>query len=507
MKRTRILLGALFLLGMSNAQAQQSCANCQNLAPTGDMSQITTSGQGYLNTMGTDWHASHGSPSYSPGSLWMWSYNNYGEGVYFEGFTFTAGHTYCITFDTYTRTHDNSAPNPTAGFRVVGTSSMVPFESTSGGDPIPPIPGASDIVADVNWSTVPMNGWSTFSFNYTPSGNWSQLWFYPYSATLPQCELTLQNLRICDITVTNPCEFDFNFEITQRAGCQFNFTPYISFAPGLTVLQYLWNFGDGTTSTESNPTHYYDNPGYYSTTLTLLVVNENGECCVKSVKQGLNAEPCDPCAIAESTKFKYVRPSTYQFDFSATSPNTPNYVYLWNFGDGTTATGHDVSHTYAANGTYVVELRTYYFDANQGVCCSAVYTRIIRIKGGIIIDPIDPTDPVDPIDPTIPVPIGGGKPAGHTDIPEELKERPAVSVTENIIKVYPNPTSGIFTVTATTQNIVEVRVTDASGRIITTVKGDKKSATVSLQNQKTGTYSLSIELENGNKLTESIVKN
>mgnify|MGYP001298772007 FL=1 len=31
---------------------------------------------------------------------------------------------------------------------------------------------------------------------------------------------------------------------------------------------YLWNFGDGTTSTEKNPTHAYEESGYYTIKLT-----------------------------------------------------------------------------------------------------------------------------------------------------------------------------------------------------------------------------------------------
>lgn len=37
---------------------------------------------------------------------------------------------------------------------------------------------------------------------------------------------------------------------------------------------YLWNFGDGTSSTEQNPTHAYANPGQF--TVTLTVMNECG---------------------------------------------------------------------------------------------------------------------------------------------------------------------------------------------------------------------------------------
>jgi gliding motility-associated-like protein len=36
----------------------------------------------------------------------------------------------------------------------------------------------------------------------------------------------------------------------------------------------LWDFGDGTTSTQTNPVHQYENPGRY--TVTLTVIDENG---------------------------------------------------------------------------------------------------------------------------------------------------------------------------------------------------------------------------------------
>jgi PKD repeat protein len=497
MKRTRILLGALFLLGAATAYGQ-SCANCKNLAPSGDMMQIPTTGQGYLNTFGIDWLSSHGSPSYSPGSLWMWSYDNYGEGVYYQGFNFIAGHTYCITVDTYTRTHNNNPAVADAGYNIVATNSMVPYEVTSGGTPVPPIP-PGDIVASVNWGTLPMNGWSTPSYTFTATNNWSQLWFYPHASALPQVELTLQNLRICDITVPNPCEFDLGIGYDTFAGCGYQFYGNIGLPSGLAAIAYLWDFGDGTTSNAQNPIHYYTAPGGYLVKLTVLVVNQNGKCCPRVVEIWVEAQPCEPCKIVDVMDYTFHGNGNFDMTFTATGPNTPNYVYYWDFGDGTKGKGHSVNHTYGSEGTYAVTLTVYYFNAESGDCCSKQITKEVWVSkegsGGPVILPTG--EKMAPASPT-----------GFTDIPESVKERPAAEAVSSPVGIFPNPTGGAFTVTSATVDIDRIVVSDAQGRTIQIVKdAGKKSVALSLEDQRPGTYTISVELVNGTKYTNTTVRN
>lgn len=490
-------MSALFLLGITAANGQSNCQNCTNLTPTGDMMQINSSGSGGLNAMNIDWHSSHGSPSYGPGYLWTWSYNGNGEGVYYDGFTFLAGHTYCITFDGYTRTHNNTPAVADAGFRVVATNSMTPMESPSGGDPIPAIPIPSDIVADVPWSTTPMNAWSTYSYTFTPTSNWSQLWFYPHASALPQVELTLQNLRICDITIPNPCDFDLGIQPQMLVGgCGIQFNPYVTMASGLQVIQYLWDFGDGTTSTLPNPIHYYSSAGSYVVKLTVLVINANGECCARTVYQDIAADKCNPCEIINGlTVHNPGYSGGLTSTFTTFGPSSPNYVYLWDFGDGNTATGQTVSHTYASPGVYVVSVKIYYFDADNGVCCSAETKRSVEIYNTVA--PVDGAkSTAASAVPTVP----------HADVPENLKERPVENNNSGSINVFPNPSSGSFTVSSD-QVIRSVEISDAQGRLIQTVKAGKTSVAVSIQAQKPGTYTLNILMENGSKQTQTIVKN
>ncbi len=58
-----------------------------------------------------------------------------------------------------------------------------------------------------------------------------------------------------------------------------------------TITSWLWDFGDGSTSTEQNPTHVYQKNGYY--TVTLKVTGPNGSDTVKKVEFIRVSEDCN----------------------------------------------------------------------------------------------------------------------------------------------------------------------------------------------------------------------
>lgn len=117
-------------------------------------------------------------------------------------------------------------------------------------------------------------------------------------------------------------------------------------------VDYLWNFGDGTTSTQVNPTHTYTRFGNFN--VTLVVTNNNG--CKDTLVQskavtivppkisgltGLPASGCLPLTINPTAKLQIA--GTVQ-------------SYLWNFGDGTTSTDAQPTHVYTQPGIYNVKL-------------------------------------------------------------------------------------------------------------------------------------------------------
>ena len=115
---------------------------------------------------------------------------------------------------------------------------------------------------------------------------------------------------------------------------------------------YLWDFGDGGSSTLASPTHTYTDDGSY--TVTLIASNAVG--CT-DVKQMLNVAVINPLPDVEfivDQNFSCDSNTVYQFD-NVTSGAT---VSIWNFGDGSSASTASPSHNYGISGIFDVTLIT-----------------------------------------------------------------------------------------------------------------------------------------------------
>ncbi len=122
-------------------------------------------------------------------------------------------------------------------------------------------------------------------------------------------------------------------------------TPFTNESTG-SELTFEWDFGDGSSSSDTNPTHTYTAVGSY--TVTLTATNNLGSDVHTAVVEIL---------LAPQASFTTTSPielgQTAVFTNSSTGDNLS---YLWDFGDGNTSTESGPTHTYTAVGDYTVTL-------------------------------------------------------------------------------------------------------------------------------------------------------
>lgn len=113
-------------------------------------------------------------------------------------------------------------------------------------------------------------------------------------------------------------------------------------------INYVWNFGNGQTSTSQNPsTVTYATAGTY--TVTLSVTNTTTGCS-NSTTQTIAVS--DFSAEFTSTLTGCVNDPILFTDGSTVGTNQ----WAWNFGDGQSSTVQNPNHPYVASGTYTVTL-------------------------------------------------------------------------------------------------------------------------------------------------------
>jgi len=116
------------------------------------------------------------------------------------------------------------------------------------------------------------------------------------------------------------------------------------------IISWSWDFGDGSTgSTQQNPTHVYSAIGIY--TVSLTVINSSG--CIHDTSHMVMVLDIPDAMFAWDGGCK--NSATYFTDQSTVVIGSIS-EWLWDFGDGVTATVQNPEHTYANAGMYSVKL-------------------------------------------------------------------------------------------------------------------------------------------------------
>ncbi len=168
-----------------------------------------------------------------------------------------------------------------------------------------------------------------------------------------------------------------NFTGSPQAGCSplvVNFQDLSSNNP----TSWLWDFGNGNTSTSQNPIATYLNPGTY--TVRLTATNSSGSNTLTRTNYiTVNASPAVNFTANDTSGCS---PHPVQFsDLSTAGAGTTNTTWEWNFGDGATSTLQNPSHTYSSGGNYTVTLKV---TNDKG--CFKIFskTQYIQVSAGVV---------------------------------------------------------------------------------------------------------------------------
>ncbi|HII80445.1 MAG TPA: DUF3344 domain-containing protein, partial [Methanosarcina sp.] len=119
-----------------------------------------------------------------------------------------------------------------------------------------------------------------------------------------------------------------------------------------TPTSWEWDFGDGKTSSEQNPSHTYETVGTY--TVKLTASNYGGSnTTVKTDYITVTSDVSAPVASFTSDASAGNIPFTVRFTDTSTGKVSS---WKWDFGDGSTSTDQNPIHTYVTEGSYKVTL-------------------------------------------------------------------------------------------------------------------------------------------------------
>jgi len=181
-------------------------------------------------------------------------------------------------------------------------------------------------------------------------GSYQLSWTVQESGCTGQDQLTL--------TWPVPVESDFSVATNQL---QANFTDLSQ--GGHTVT---WSFGDGSFSSQSNPSHTYTQPGTYTVCQTI-----EDSCTVDSTCQVITIT-----CPAPSPAFTYTASGPFVDFTDLSSSNAGISAWEWDFDDGTTSNLQNPTHLFLSPGPFNVCLRV--FDVcGDGVDCQLISFAVV----------------------------------------------------------------------------------------------------------------------------------
>ena len=173
-----------------------------------------------------------------------------------------------------------------------------------------------------------------------------------------------------------------------------NFVDLSSDADG-TIVAWLWSFGDGTTSSNQNPSHTFPESGSY--TVSLTVIDDDGASdtttqtlVVSGPSTGENQPPTATFTTMPSPPSDDL---TVIFVDLSTDVDGTIVAWSWSFGDGESSEEISPTHTYTSSGTYTVSLTVTDDDGATGTASQTVTVGVASDQRPVASFSHDPPTP------------------------------------------------------------------------------------------------------------------
>ncbi|MBL7765207.1 MAG: PKD domain-containing protein [Chitinophagaceae bacterium] len=152
--------------------------------------------------------------------------------------------------------------------------------------------------------------------------------------------------------------------ITSLTTEQFNFM-----AEGSPVgSSYLWDFGDGSFSTSSSPSHIYASPGIRNVKLKTTFQGASDSLSIP-----IDVTPYSTCRVQFDAVIDSMNPNLVNV-----TANSGFNTYAWIFGNGASGQGVTTSNLYTQNAVYQIDL-----TAGNSTLCSASFKRKINLSQNV----------------------------------------------------------------------------------------------------------------------------
>lgn len=209
------------------------------------------------------------------------------------------------------------------------------------------------------------------SSQFQPTTEYGSAGTYPVSLLVESNDGCLDSASIPVVIHPLPVA---GYDIPYPDGCYPILVPFYQQSSG--VSSYYWDFGDGQTSDEPNPYHFYENPGAY--TVTLIVTSQYGCMDTLSVDTAVFAYP-QPTADFIPIMLSAPEPGS-EFTFINNSVGATEY--LWNFGSGDFSELFEPIYDYPEHGTYNIVLRAY---NEYGCVDTATASVTVELTSGLFV--------------------------------------------------------------------------------------------------------------------------